>query len=79
MASATEQRYMYDTCGIKNRINPEHETEAEANPAYIICEPWCTSCGYPPHICDPYFTRCTGTIIGRWFNEAENRWIEPDA
>jgi len=32
-------------------------------------EPWCTSCGYPPSMCDPYYTRCRETIIGPWVDE----------
>jgi hypothetical protein len=65
-------KYVYDICGVKCRVNPEDETKC------TICEPWCTSCGYPPHICDSYWTKCTGTKIGRWFNEEEDRWIEAE-
>ena len=68
-------KYVYDDCGIKHRINPEDANELQP------CEPWCTSCGYPPHICDPYFTKCTGTKLGHWIDEAaeaeaaeEERW-----
>jgi hypothetical protein len=64
--------YVYDICGVKCLVNPEDETTCS------MCEPWCTSCGYPPHICDPFFTRCTGTKIGRWFNEEQGRWIEAE-
>ena len=55
-----DPKYVYDDCGIKHRINPEDANDLQP------CEPWCTSCGYPPHICDPYFTRCTGTKLGHW-------------
>ena len=72
VAPATVQQYVYDICGVKCRVNPEDETKC------TICEPWCTSCGYPPHICDSYWTKCTGTKIGRWFNEEEDRWIEAE-
>jgi hypothetical protein len=68
----SENVYFYDDCGIKHRINTEDETTC------IICEPWCTSCGYPPHICDEYYTRCTGTKLGRWFNEEQGSWIEEE-
>jgi hypothetical protein len=72
-----DSKYVYDDCGIKHRIkhriNPEDANELQP------CEPWCTSCGYPPHICDPYFTKCTGTKLGHWIDEAaeaaeEERW-----
>ena len=71
--SAVQQQqpeYFYDDCGIKCRTIPGDETTC------IICEPWCTSCGYPPTMCDEYFTRCTGTTLGRWFNEEQGTWIE---
>ena len=67
-----QSKYVYDDCGIKHRINTEDETTC------IICEPWCTSCGYPPHICDEYYTRCTGTKLGRWFDEQQGSWIEEE-
>ena len=66
MPTAVQQqdsKYVYDDCGIKLRINPEDANELQP------CEPWCTSCGYPPHICDPYFTKCTGTKLGHWIDE----------
>ena len=58
-----QSKYVYDDCGIKHRINPEDANELQP------CEPWCTSCGYPPHICDEYYTRCTGTKLGHWIDE----------
>lgn len=64
--------YVYDIRGVKCRVNPEDET------ACSICEPWCTTCGYPAHICDPETTHCTGLKMGRWFNEHQDRWIEGD-
>jgi len=70
--TAVQHKYVFDKCGIKNRVNPEDETTT------IPCEPWCTSCGYPPHICDPYWTKCARTKIGRWFDEAQDRWIEAE-
>jgi hypothetical protein len=73
--SAVQQQqpeYFYDDCGVKCRINPHDETNWQP------CEPWCTSCGYPPHICDEYFTRCTGTKIGGWFNEEQGEWMETE-
>jgi hypothetical protein len=68
----SENVYFNDICGLKCRINPKDENTC------IICEPWCTSCGYPPHICDEYYTRCTGTKLGRWFNEEQGSWIEEE-
>ena len=70
--SAVRVDYVYDICDVKFRVNPEDENTC------IPCEPWCSRCGYPPRICDPLFTICSGTIIGRWFNEEENRWIEAE-
>ena len=75
MPTAVQQeqsKYVYDECGIKYRINPKNENELQP------CEPWCTSCGYPPHICDPYFTRCTRTKIGHWIDEAEEKKQEEE-
>ena len=73
--SAVQQQqpeYFYDDCGVKCRTIPGDETNWQP------CEPWCTSCGYPPHICDEYFTRCTGTKIGDWFNEETGEWMETE-
>jgi hypothetical protein len=64
--------YVYDTRGIKNLINPENETTC------MPCEPWCTTCKYPIYICDPFWTKCTGTKLGRWFNESQDKWIEAE-
>jgi hypothetical protein len=72
-AAVKQSEYVYDECGIKCRINPDDETNWQP------CEPWCTSCGFPPNVCDEYFTRCTGTKVGDWFNEETGKWIEADA
>ena len=68
-------QYFYDVYGIKCLINPDDETDWQP------CEPWCINCGYPPRVCDPYFTKCTGTKLGHWIDEAaeaeaaeEERW-----
>ena len=66
-------QYFYDDCGVKCRITPGDETDWQP------CEPWCTSCGYPPRVCDSYFTKCTGTKVGEWLNEETGKWIEADA
>jgi len=66
-----KKKYGYDDCGVKCRINTGN-IEDDWQP----CQPWCMTCGYPPHICDEYTTRCTGTKIGRWFNEEKGEWIE---
>jgi len=50
---------------------------ADAPNDVIPCEPHCGTCGYPPHVCDPYYTRCCGYKQGRWFSEEEDKWIEP--
>ena len=71
-ATAVKHEHVFDICGVKCRVNPEDETLCDK------CEPWCTSCGYPQRICDPFWTKCTGTKIGRWFNEEEDRWIEAE-
>jgi hypothetical protein len=63
-------QYFYDVYGIKCLINPDDETDWQP------CEPWCINCGYPPRVCDPYFTKCTGTKVGEWFNEETGKWIE---
>lgn len=68
-----KQEYGYDDCGVKCRINTGNN-EDDWQP----CQPWCMTCGYPPHICDEYTTRCTGTKIGRWFNEEKGEWIEAE-
>lgn len=62
--------YIQDDCGVKHRVNPENEM------ILIPCEPYCTACGYPPNICDEYFTKCTGTTLGSWFDEEKGKWIE---
>ena len=67
-----KSEYFYDDCGVKCRITPGDDTNWQP------CEPWCTSCGYPPHVCDPYTTRCTGTKIGDWFNEETGEWVQAD-
>lgn len=68
-----KKKYGYDDCGVKCRINTGNN-EDDWQP----CQPWCMTCGYPPHICDEYTTRCTGTKIGRWFNEEKGEWIEAE-
>ena len=68
-----KKKYGYDDCGVKCRINTGN-IEDDWQP----CQPWCMTCGYPPHICDEYTTRCTGTKIGRWFNEEKGEWIEAE-
>ena len=77
-------RYIYfrDTNGVKMRVdrNPTTRQFASDFPnddeALIMCEPWCTSCGHSPHMCHEYFTRCTGTKLGRWFDEEQGVWNE---
>jgi len=68
-----QQEYGYDCCGVKCRINMENK-EDDWQP----CQPWCMTCGYPPHICDEYYTGCTQTKVGRWFNEEKGEWIEAE-
>lgn len=64
--------YSQDDYGVKYCPNPDPTDDQHLIP----CEPYCTACGFPPHICDEYFTRCTGTIIGRWFDLTLGKWIE---
>jgi hypothetical protein len=66
-----QREYKYDDCGVKYLVTNNDDV-------WQPCESWCTTCGYPPRMCDPYFTRCTGTKIGRWFNEEEGMWIEAE-
>ena len=81
-------RYIYfrDTNGIKMRVDHNPTTtqfatdfpndDGELGSSLIMCEPWCTNCGHSPNMCDRYFTRCTGTNLGCWFDEAHDVWNE---
>ena len=64
--------YFYDDCGIKCRTIPGDET------SWQPCEPFCVNCGYPPFMCENYYTRCTGTKVGSWFNEEKGEWVETE-
>ena len=68
-----ENRYTHDDCGVKYRINP-----ADDENDWIPCEPYCVNCGYPPHVCDEYYTRCSRTRCGRWFNEKQGLWVDAE-
>ena len=65
-------KYTHDDCGVKCFVT------ADAPNDFTPLEPHCANCGYPPHICDPYWTKCARTKIGRWFDEAQDRWIEAE-
>ena len=49
---------------------------ADAPNDFTPLEPHCANCGYPPHICDPYYTRCDAYEPARWFNEEKGEWID---
>jgi hypothetical protein len=66
------KKYTKDDCGVKCFVTADRPNDM------VPVEPYCANCGYPPQICEPYFTRCTGTKLGRWFNEAEGKWIEAE-
>ncbi|MBM3455062.1 MAG: hypothetical protein FJX80_07935, partial [Bacteroidetes bacterium] len=60
--TSTRPELLQDDCGVRYRVDPLTGVTTAA-------EPWCTSCGYPPSMCDPYYTRCRETIIGPWVDE----------
>jgi len=63
-------KYTHDDCGVKCFVT------ADAPNDFTTLEPHCANCGYPPHICDPYYTRCDAYKPGRWFSEEKGEWID---
>jgi hypothetical protein len=64
-------KYTHDDCGVKCFVTADDPNN------FTPLEPHCASCGYPPHICDTFYTRCAAYKPGRWLSEEKGEWIDP--
>jgi hypothetical protein len=67
----TTNKYTHDDCGVECFVT------ADAPNDFVPCEPHCANCGYPPHICDPFYTRCVAYNPAPWFSKEQGEWIDP--
>jgi len=67
----TTKKYTHDDCGVECFVT------ADAPNDFVPCEPHCANCGYPPHICDPFYTRCVAYNPAPWFSKEQGEWIDP--
>jgi len=67
----TTNKYTHDDNGVECFVT------ADAPNDFVPCEPHCASCGYPPHICDPFYTRCVAYNPAPWFSKEQGEWIDP--
>jgi hypothetical protein len=65
------KKYTRDDCGVECFVT------ADAPNDFMPCEPHCANCGYPPHICDPFYTRCVAYNPAPWFSKEQGEWIDP--
>ena len=67
----TTKKYTRDDNGVECFVTADDPNN------FTPLEPHCASCGYPPHICDTFYTRCAAYKPGRWFSEEKGEWIDP--
>jgi hypothetical protein len=65
------KKYTRDDCGVECFVT------ADAPNDFVPCEPHCANCGYPPHICDTFYTRCVAYNPAPWFSKEQGEWIDP--